>query len=329
MRPECLNSLFCPVASLKGVGDKTAEWVGLLCGSRILDLLFHLPINVKYRPIYEDKMPPLGQLVTFPFTPYQYVVPPNKKMPFCVSGETSFGVVDLVFFHSYKGEVEKRLPLEKTVWISGILQNKNGHFSMIHPDYIWNDQKNILFHEVIYPLMKGARNTILIKLIEQVLMNCPQFSEWQDEKWLKSNGWPHFKEALMKLHHPLSDADLSLFSPARQRLAYDELLANQLALLLARRQNRHQQGLSFPIKNTLKLDLPFSLTAAQKKVLSEISSDLASDVPMCRLLQGDVGSGKTIVALLSALQVMENHHQVALMAPTDILARQHYQKISK
>ena len=305
MRPEILNPLFRDITSLKGVGDKTARWLSLLCGNRILDLLFHLPSNVHQRLIYERGEPPVDQLVTFQFTPQKYFVPPRKKIPFRVLGETSFGKVELVFFHSHKGEVETRFPLEKQVWISGTLQNKNGFFSMIHPDYVREKKEEIPTHEVIYPLMTGARNTTLTKLIQGRLDQLPILPEWQDEKWICLNHWKSFVESLRILHNPQTIEDLLPLTPAWLRLAYDELLANQLALMLMRQKNQHQEGILCPLKNELKLELPFSLTSAQKKVIKEINEDLSSSNRMSRLLQGDVGSGKTIVALFSALQVIK------------------------
>ena len=329
MRPEILNPLFCNIISLKGVGDKTADWLSLLCGNRVLDLLFHLPLNVRQRFVYEKGISPVGQLVTFPFIPREYFVPPRKKIPFRVLGEAPFGKLELVFFHSHKSEVETRFPLRKELWVSGNVQDKNGFFSMIHPDYVREKKEDIPTHEVIYPLMAGARNTVLTKLIQTGLTQLPNLPEWQNEKWLNSNHWKSFKESLTILHNPQSEEDLSLLTPERLRLAYDELLSNQLALMLMRQKNQHQSGISCPLKNILKLNLPFALTSAQKKVIQEISEDLASFNRMSRLLQGDVGSGKTIVALISALQIIENNYQVAIMAPTDILARQHFQKMSK
>lgn len=328
MRPSQLNPLFRDITSLKGVGEKTANWISLLCGRRILDLLWHLPLNVRQRPFY-DTLPPIGELSTFQFTPKKYITPSRPKIPFRVVGDTPFGIVELVFFHSYKKEIETRFPLDKSLYISGTLQNKNGLLTMIHPDYVREKVEDIPNHEVIYPLMAGAQNTVLTKVIQTSLSEIPTLSEWQKEEWLKSNNWPNFKKALELVHSPQSEVDLSPLTPVRQRLAYDELLANQLALMLVRQKNRTQSGISCPPRNTLRLNLPFSLTGAQQKVLSEISSDLSASTRMNRLLQGDVGSGKTIVALLSSLQVIENNYHVALMAPTDILARQHFQKISK
>ena len=329
MRPEILTPLFSDITSLKGVGDKTAKWISLLCGHRVLDLLFHLPSNVRQRYLCEKGNVSVDQLVIFPFVPERYFIPQIRKFPSRVLGKAPFGKVELVFFHVHKNEVETRFPLEKQLWVSGILQNKNGQFSMIHPDYVRKEKEEIPIHEVIYPLMAGAKNTVLTKLIQTALAQVPVLPEWQDEKWLKANNWISFKDSLKTLHNPQSEEDLSLVTPVRMRLVYDELLANQLALMLVRQKNKNREGISCPSKNTLTLQLPFELTKAQKKVISEIREDLASSKPMGRLLQGDVGSGKTVVALLSALQVLENNYQVALMVPTDILARQHYQKISK
>ena len=329
MRPENLNYFFRDIRILKGVGPKTVQWVSLLCGERILDMLFHLPSDVKHRFVYEKEIPPHNNLATFLFTPQKYFIPPRKKIPFRVLGQAPFGEVELVFFHHHGTEIQERFPLEKPTWISGILQNKNNLLSMVHPDYVRDKKEDIPINEVIYPLMAGARNNILVKLIRTALTELPDLPEWQEEKWIKSNRWMDFKASLISLHYPKNEEDLSPLSPARMRLAYDELLANQLALMLVRQKNRFQEGVSCPFKNTLKLSLPFELTNAQRKVISEIQADLTSRNRMCRLLQGDVGSGKTIVALLSALQVLENGFQVALMAPTDILARQHFQKIEK
>ena len=327
MRPDCLNPFFRDVATCPGVGPKTASWLSLLCGRRVLDLLFHFPTGVRMRPVYEHQIPPSETWATFSFISEKYIIPPRLKIPFRVVGQAPFGKVELIFFRYRKGEIEKRFPLNQSLWISGLFHNQNGIFEMIHPDYVRHQQQDIPIYEVIYPLMAGARNNVLNKVIGQALNSLPGLPEWQDH--LKSNVWPDLKTALMTLHHPKSEADLSILTPAYLRLAYDELLANQLALMIARGHNQHQSGISCPIQNRLKLQLPFTLTQAQQKVLAEIEADLASNICMCRLLQGDVGAGKTIVALLSCLQVIENGYQVALMAPTDILARQHFQKIEK
>ena len=144
---------------------------------------------------------------------------------------------------------------------------------MIHPDYVKDNRDDIPSHEVIYPLMAGARNTILTKLIQTALTQVPDFPEWQDEKWSKTNNWTSFKDSLNVLHNPQSEEELSPLSPARMRLAFDELLANQLALMLVRQKNKNQSGIACPPKNLLNLSLPFKLTKAQKKVIQEIKKE--------------------------------------------------------
>ncbi|MGN0919349.1 MAG: ATP-dependent DNA helicase RecG [Alphaproteobacteria bacterium] len=329
MRPEILNPLFRHITALPGVGEKTAEWLSLLCGARELDLLWHLPSSVRQRPCYDAETPLPDQLATFQFIPQKYNEPAFKRLPFRVIGRAPFGEMELVFFRYHWGEIEKRFPLNTTLWVSGKVQNKNGLLSLIHPDYVRQNLAEIPTHEVVYPLRTGAQNMVLMKAIQKAFLDLPDLPEWQTEEFLKSKGWTSFKQALFAIHHPETEADLSPLTSARLRLAYDELLANQLSLMIVRQKDAHQAGVSCPLKKTFKLNLPFSLTGAQERVLLEIRADLASPIRMCRLLQGDVGSGKTIVALLSALQVIENTYQVALMAPTDILARQHFQKIEK
>ncbi len=185
--------------------------------------------------------------------------------------------------------------------------------------------------EPIYPLTAGLTNTSLRKVIAQALERLPSLPEWIDKAWREQNAWPSFADALRRMHSPEASADLELSSPARLRLAYDELLANQLALAVIRQRLRRSAGRSLAASGKLRqailADLPFKLTGAQNRALSEIDADLADPHRMLRLLQGDVGSGKTVVALLAMATAVEAGAQAALMAPTELLARQHLKTI--
>ncbi len=188
-------------------------------------------------------------------------------------------------------------------------------------------------HEPLYPLTAGLSNSVLRKAIGEALARLPAFPEWIDDAFRVRNAWPSFAEALQRLHAPKSEADLAPSTPARARLAYDELLANQLALAVIRQRMTKRAGrrlaASGRLRRSIIAKLPFTLTGAQRRALAEIDADLASPNRMLRLLQGDVGSGKTVVALLAMAGAVEAGTQAALMAPTELLARQHMKTIGE
>ncbi len=335
MRPKILYPLFAPVEALKGVGTKYARLIKHLCGDKIVDLLFHLPVNLIDRtytvPLKDAQN---GRIWTGIVTITEHQKPLNKKHPYriiCTDGTTQ---LVLVFFKVYADFLIKNYPVEQKKAISGKLEFFNGSWQITHPDYVTDasDIKDIATIEPIYPLTTGINNKMLVKLEKSILSSLPQIPEWLAPQSLQDLEYISFNQALYTVHNPRNISDLSPSSFAYKRLAYDEILSNQLALALIRRKVKQQKGRSYVGNGSLykKIidQLPFSLTKAQENALSEISSDQAAPYKMLRLLQGDVGSGKTVVALLSMIKVIEQGVQTALMAPTEILAKQHYQTIS-
>ncbi len=336
MRPESLNVLFKEVTSLAGVGDKTASFIKKLCGPHLIDMLFHLPVGVNHRPFIEKASQiKFGQYGTVQVQIQEHLAPPRKRGPYRIFGEiVNFSQeIELIFFNYHADYLTKQLAVGKVYFISGKIERDNGRLKILHPDYITTDKTRIPEFEAIYPLTAGLTSKGMVKSIQTILSHTPHLEEWLDKPYQTQNQWPDWLTALQKAHHPQNESDLELTNLARQRLAYDELLANQLALLLVRAKQKKQNGQILAKTDihisALLQNLPFALTNAQKRVIREISDDLASDNRMMRLLQGDVGSGKTVVALVSLLQTVEAKQQGVLMAPTDILARQHFESIQK
>ena len=247
------------------------------------------------------------------------------------------GALELVYFNADPAYLKRLLPEGSRRLISGKLESYDGWLQMPHPDHVVavDDTKGgtakLPLLEPIYPLTAGLTNTSLRKSIAEALTRLPALPEWIDKAWREQNAWPSFADALRRMHAPESAADLETAAPARMRLAYDELLANQLALAVIRQRLRRSAGrpLTSPgkLRQAILSKLPFKLTGAQARVLAEIDTDLASPYRMLRLLQGDVGSGKTVVALLAMATAVEAGAQAAFMAPTELLARQHLKTI--
>ena len=342
MRPVLLNPLFAEVTSLPGVGPKLAPLFDkLLTGperpARLVDLLFHLPYAAtdrRARPKIRDAKP--DEVVTLEVVATEHRPPQSKygKGPYRVIVEDDTGDIMLVFFMNNPAWIERALPLGKTRWVSGKLELWDGHLQMVHPDRILDEAglAKLPPVEPIYGLTEGLFPRILARTIEAALNRLPPLPEWLDPALMQQRQWPGFTAALMQIHQPQSPDDIAPASLAGFRLAYDELLASQLALRIVRDQMKTTKGrakigdgrLAAPILNAL----PYELTGAQKTALTEIQADLSAPMRMLRLLQGDVGSGKTIVGLLAMVSVIEAGHQAALMAPTEILARQHLARIA-
>ncbi len=340
MRPEILFPLFSPVSSLPGVGPKNARLITQLAGQHAVDLCWHLPSGVidrRFRPQLTDLTESHdGVIVTLNLKVWGHEPPPSKRAPYrvrCTDG--SGGEITLIFFHARPDYLLRILPEGEIRMVSGKLEHYRGNLQITHPDYILGEAEFAAMPEVepVYPLTAGLSARTLAKAIRGALSRAPHLPEWQDGPWLRKNNWAGWNESLLAAHSPTTGGDLLGAHPARMRLAYDELLANQLALMLARRSMRRQSGRKIAgdgnLRDRLIAALPFRLTPSQIVALAEISGDMASPGRMLRLLQGDVGSGKTIVALLSMLIAVENGGQAAMMAPTEILARQHYAVIAK
>lgn len=334
MRPQILFPLFASINSLKGIGTKTAGFLSRLCGERVIDLIWHLPaglIDRTYCPKLANARP--NVICTIKVKVIEHIAPKTRKQPYRVLCSDGTDDITLIFFKAYPDSIQKNLPVGTERVISGKLENFNGQWQMSHPDYIVRPEEiaSVLGVEPVYPLTAGISNKMLNKIMKQALAAVPTLPEWQDEHYLKTTDWPSFNQALKLAHHPVKPIDLEPSDPARSRLAYDELLANQLALAIVRERVKKQQGREIKGNGLLRkkvLDtLPFKLTAAQEKVLQETFADQAAPYRMLRLLQGDVGSGKTIVALLTMLNAVECGTQAAIMAPTEILAKQHLETI--
>ena len=336
MRPNILYPLFAPIDTLKGIGLKYGKLIKNLCGDKVVDMLFHLPVNL----IDRTYTPPLknavdGRIWTGIVTITEHQKPATRKHPYRIYCTDGTAELVLVFFKVYEDSLAKNYPTGEKRAISGKLEYFNGMWQMSHPDYVVlpENLKTIACQEPVYPLTAGITNKMVLKLREEALSRLPDFPEWLAPNSLQTLEYISFKQALEKIHHPNNLADLLPSSTARRRLAYDEILSNQLALAFIRQKVKQQKGRAFKGNNSLYqkvLDsLPFSLTKAQENALAEISADQNEPYKMLRLLQGDVGSGKTVVALLSMLKVIEEGVQTALMAPTEILAKQHYESITE
>lgn len=335
MRPQILYSLFSEIDNIKGIGTRGKTLINKLCGSRIINLLWHLPYNIidrTYSPSLKNAE--VGRICTLKVKIVEHIPPKSKHQPYKIICTDGTDDITLSFFKAYPDSLQKNLPTNSEKIISGKLEIFNGSLQMSHPDYIgkteeFNQIKGI---EPIYPLTAGITNKMMRKFIQNALSKVPNLPEWQDEHFLNNNKFANFKQSLIQIHTPHSISDIGVSSIYRRRLAYDELLANQLALAFVRQKIKKQQGRIFngdgKLQNKVLKACPFELTLSQQKVLEEIKNDMASPYRMLRLLQGDVGSGKTIVALLSMLNCIETGAQATIMAPTEILAKQHLETIA-
>ena len=339
MRPSLLDPLFAPVSSLPGVGPKNealfARLFGSEAGARGVDLLFHLPVggvDRRNRPKLRDA--PRDEVVTLDLRIAEHRPPGgrNSRAPYRIVAEDETGDVELVFFNAYTGFLEKKLPVGARRWASGRLELWDGHLQMVQPLVMDEAELGRLpLVEPIYPLTEGLSGRLVAKAASAALAKAKPLPEWIDAALLDARKWPSWRTALAALHAPDAPETLAPESPARARLAYDEMLAGQLALALVRASLRRPQGRSNAgdgrLAGAILKAMPYALTGAQEKAAAEIRADLASDKRMLRLLQGDVGSGKTVVALLAMAGAVEAGRQAALMAPTEILARQHIERL--
>ncbi|MBO7556182.1 MAG: ATP-dependent DNA helicase RecG [Alphaproteobacteria bacterium] len=334
MRPDILFPLFREITSVSGVGDKYAKLLRNLNIEKIVHLLWHLPYSFINRKLLPSLLSgKIGETGTFEVTTIEHVPPKFKSKPYRVLCQDQFeNQLVLCFFKTFGNFLLKQLPPEEKRFISGKLEKFNNLFQINHPDFITSRLGDIPEVEPIYNLTAGISNKFIGNLIKNTLRQIPSFPEWLDAEFMKQQHFPSFSTALFAAHNPKSYADILPSSPARNRLAYDELLSNQLALAIVRQKIKKQNGRKVAGNGLLRkkvLDtLPFNLTNAQEKVLKEIFADQADESRMLRLLQGDVGSGKTIVALLAMLNAVECGHQAAIMAPTEILAKQHFESIA-
>ena len=341
MRPRLLDPLFTPLARLPGIGPKIAVLFDRLLArqsgqaARIVDLLFHLPTAGIDRSLSSSIADaPVGTTATFAATVEDHRKPLRPSMPFKVIVGDETGDAALVFFKPRPGQIERDLPIGAKRIISGKLELYDGYRQMVHPERIleFDRASDMPAIEPVYGLTEGLTNRRVGMTARLALDRLPELPEWQDQSWLKQQGWPGFDQALKAYHHPAATEDFSDESPALARLAYDELLAGQVALMMMRARMREKPGRGTGgdghIVKRLTAALPFALTGAQSRAIADIHADMAEPKRMLRLLQGDVGSGKTVVGLMAMARAAEARRQSVMMAPTEILARQHHERIA-
>ncbi len=332
-----IGVLFVPLASLKGLGPRGEELLTKLLAKpmnplRVADVLWHLPngyLDRRLTPSIIEAAP--GAVTTLVVNPVRYNAPPkgSARAPLRVVCEDESATLDVVFFHGDRGAIRRLLPLNELRIVSGRVERYGSRLQMTHPDYILppSERAKLPAIEPVYPLTLGLTQKLLHRVIEDALTRLPDLPEWLDASLLQSEGWPSFWQALNILHRPQSPADLSLWPKARERLAFDEVFSAQLAIALVRRSSRQLAGRSLAgdghLGQRMRSALPYFLTRSQEQALAEIKADMLASRRMLRLLQGDVGSGKTVVAALAMSAAVEAGAQAAIMAPTDVLARQH------
>ncbi|WP_237151680.1 ATP-dependent DNA helicase RecG [Oryzibacter oryziterrae] len=343
MRPDILNPLFQSLTALPGLGPKLAPKVARLIGpagetareAAVLDVLFHIPSYLIDRS--REAMiatAPEGAIVTLRVRVDRHkATPPGTRAPYRVFVHDESGEMALTYFRAEKGWMEKLYPVGETVLISGKIEWFNGAPQMNHPDHVVPEAEahKLPRMEPVYPMTEGVTSRLLMKLADAALARLPALPEWLDPAHKAREGWSDFATVLHHLHKPESNAEFADDSPSLARLAYDELLASQLALALVRKSLKtvlqRQNRPTGTIAAKLRAALPFALTGSQEAAIADVLADLAAPNRMIRLIQGDVGSGKTMVALFAAAACVEAGGQAAIMAPTELLARQHAQSI--
>jgi ATP-dependent DNA helicase RecG len=327
MRPDILNPLFAEVEVLKGIGPQLAKPLKKLGLERVVDILFHLPTGwIERKRVETVDMADAGRVVTVQVTPVDYRQG-GPRSPFRVNAADRAGNYLTLTYFNNPGWAKKQLPLGEPRVVSGRMESYGQELQIVHPDYVLPPAEagSLPDREPVYPLSEGLTNNRMGQLAGQALARVPRLGEWIEPSLAGRRAWPEWPEALARAHRdPGADA-------ARERLAYDEIFANQLALMLVRAQSRRRRGVPLKGDGRLRdaLKLPYAATGAQLRSIGEIEGDLQQEVPMLRLLQGDVGSGKTLVALVALLIAVEAGSQGALLAPTEILARQHFDTLSR
>jgi ATP-dependent DNA helicase RecG len=341
MRPNILNPLFAAVTTLAGIGPKLgkvfARLFGREDGARVIDVLFHLPsgaVDRRASPKLKDVVP--GTVVTVAVDVERHRPPPpnRPRLPYRIETSDDTGTLTLTFFSARKDYLEKLLPVGARRYVSGTAALYDGMLQMVHPDRVVDEAGLVKLPPVepIYPMTEGLFESQLRRAVEASLERLPTLPEWQDPAWIVRNQFPPFADAVRAVHRPAEPSDIGPETLAWSRLAYDELLAGQLALGLVRAHTRrpggHRNAGDGSLRKKIVAALTYTLTRSQTDALAAISADLAKPERMTRLLQGDVGSGKTVVALLACAAVIEAGSQAALMAPTEILARQHHKTLA-
>lgn len=328
MRPDILNPLFAEVETLDGVGPKMKKPLDRLGLTRVRDVAYHLPERfVTRRAVQTVDEAGEGEQIVLKLTVTGHRGGRNPRAPYRVLAQDTVGnVIALTYFGRASYTAKKQLPVGEVRWVAGKLERYGDMLQIVHPDHVLEEGGDTLQRlcEPVYALAERLTQPRIAALVEQALARAPDLPEWSDTGQVEREGWPAWREALKAAHRGED-------STARDRLAYDELFANSLALMLVRADNRRRKGQPLVGDGSYrgKLALPFPLTGAQKRSIAEIEGDLAQEAPMLRLLQGDVGAGKTVVALEAMLIAVEAGAQAALLAPTELLARQHYETLRR
>lgn len=329
-RPEILFPLFGDLSGLKGVGPKTTDTLGHMGIELPRDLLYTLPHSVVDRRVRDSVQgADLPGTLTVEVVIGQHRPPRNKGGAYRVTVEDAKTAFQIVFFHARGDYVARILPFGARRIVSGKVEFFDGMAQMVHPDHVLlpDEADTLPDFEPVYPLTAGITQKTMVKAATDALGRAPDLAEWADAALVERENWPNWRAAMEMAHAPQGVGALSLDSPARRRLAYDELLAHQLTLALARAQKRAKPGIisagNGHLRRKVLAALPYKPTAAQMRSIDEITDDMASAHRMNRLLQGDVGSGKTLVAFMALLTAVEAGGQGVMMAPTEILARQH------
>ena len=328
MRPDILNPLFTETTALDGVGPKLAKPLEKLGLTRVKDIAYHLPERfVSRRAIANLDEGGEGEQVIVALTPTEHRAARNQRGPYRVLAQDAVGnICAITYFGRAAYTAKKQLPVGEQRWVAGRLDRYGDMLQIVHPDHVEADSAAHLarLNEPVYALSEGLTQPKVAALVAQSLARLPELPEWIERGQFEREGWPSWRDALHLAHKDTHAA-------ARDRLAYDELLANSLALLMVKAEGRRRKGQALKGDGSLraKLSLPFALTRAQQRSIREIEDDMQQEAPMLRLLQGDVGAGKTVVALEAMLIAVEAGKQAALLAPTEILARQHFETLRK
>ena len=329
-RPESLFPLFAELSTLAGVGEKSAKAFAGLKITKPRDLIFTLPhAVVDRRVVHSVQGLPAPQTLSVRVRVVKHMPARGRGKPYRIIVEDAQTTIELIFFHSRGDYLERILPMGEERLISGKLEVFDHRAQMVHPEYILKPEKQeeLPQFEPVYPLTAGVSGKLMAKAVRAAIGKLPEMPEWIEPSVLRDKGWPDFATAVHQAHSPKSADDVAAHNPARARLAYDEFLAHQLTKAIARAQARVKTGRitagTGQLQRKVLEQLPYAPTGAQRQAIAEIGADMASPRRMNRLLQGDVGAGKTLVGFMALLQAVESGGQGVLMAPTEILARQH------
>ena len=334
MRPEILFPLFAPASTLKGVGPKLAPLIERLAGPLVRDVAFLKPQGLVERRATTVAGAREGEPQVFGLTIDAHLPAGGAGRPYRIRARDETGFIFLNWFKGGGDHLARQHPVGARRAVAGKPERFNVELTIPHPDYMlpFDRADEIPLLETVYPATAGLAPRQVRRIVLDALSRTPELPEWQDPAWLARQGWPGWRDALAALHAPASAADLESGTAVRRRLAFDELLAHQLAMKKRKAVRERQPAPAIPasgLADRVQAALPFALTGAQARTLAELRADLASGARMSRLVQGDVGSGKTVVAMLAMADVAASGRQSALMAPTEILARQHFETLAQ